>query len=56
MSRSAAASACSCCPARSSGCASPSATHFVKTVWPRVQAHIDLLGLDAGELLEREGA
>ncbi|MGN6619593.1 MAG: GntR family transcriptional regulator [Sphingomonas sp.] len=29
---------------------------FVKTVWPRVKAHIDLLGLDAGELLEREGA
>ena len=29
---------------------------FVANVWPRVKAHIDLLGLDAAELLEREGA
>ena len=30
--------------------------HFVKTSWPRIAAHIDLLGLDAADLLEREKA
>ncbi|WP_326525564.1 GntR family transcriptional regulator [Sphingomonas sp.] len=29
---------------------------FLKGQWPRVKAHIDLLGLDAVELLERETA
>lgn len=29
---------------------------FVKTQWPRIRDHIDLLGLDARELLERERA
>ena len=29
---------------------------FVGTVWPRVKARIDLLGLDAADLLEREKA
>ena len=29
---------------------------FVANVWPRVKSHIDLLGLDAGTLLEREQA
>ena len=29
---------------------------FVANVWPRVRAHIDLLGLDAADLLERERA
>ena len=29
---------------------------FVANVWPRVRAHIDLLGLDAESLMEREGA
>ncbi len=27
---------------------------FVNTQWPRIRDHIALLGLDAGELLERE--
>ena len=30
--------------------------HFITTSWPRIAAHIELLGLDAGELLEREQA
>jgi GntR family transcriptional regulator len=30
--------------------------HFIKDSWPRIAAHIDLLGLDAGDLLERERA
>lgn len=30
--------------------------HFVATVWPKVRAHIDLLGLDAGALLNVEPA
>jgi GntR family transcriptional regulator len=29
---------------------------FVNNQWPRIRAHIDLLGLDAGDLLERERA
>jgi len=29
---------------------------FVTDVWPRVKAHIDLLGLDAADLIERERA
>jgi GntR family transcriptional regulator len=29
---------------------------FVRSIWPRVKAHIDLLGLDASDLLEREQA
>ena len=29
---------------------------FVTAHWPRIRAHIDLLGLDAAELLEREQA
>lgn len=28
--------------------------HFVKTSWPRIAAHIDLLGLDIADLVERE--
>lgn len=28
--------------------------NFVKNQWPRIRDYIDLLGLDAGELLERE--
>jgi len=31
-------------------------THFLKDSWPRISAHIKLLGLDAEDLLEREGA
>jgi len=30
--------------------------HFLKDSWPRISAHIKLLGLDAEDLLEREGA
>lgn len=30
--------------------------HFVEQVWPRVRAQIDLLGLEASELLGRESA
>ncbi|MDY7524217.1 GntR family transcriptional regulator [Sphingomonas sp. AAP5] len=30
--------------------------HFVKTSWPRIAAHIELLGLDVADLLEREKA
>src|ERR1700712_338406 len=30
--------------------------HFLTTSWPRIAAHIDLLGLDAADLLERERA
>jgi GntR family transcriptional regulator len=26
--------------------------HFIKTSWPRIAAHIDLLGLDVADLLE----
>lgn len=29
---------------------------FVNTQWPRIRDHIALLGLDAGELLEREAS
>ena len=29
---------------------------FVSAQWPRIREHIDLLGLDAGDLLERAGA
>jgi GntR family transcriptional regulator len=29
---------------------------FVRDMWPRIRDHIDLLGLDATDLLEREGA
>ena len=28
--------------------------HFVTSQWPRIRDHIELLGLDAGELLEAE--
>ena len=31
-------------------------THFLRESWPRISAHIKLLGLDAEDLLEREGA
>ena len=31
-------------------------THFLKDSWPRISAHIKLLGLDAEDLLVREGA
>ncbi|MES1974380.1 MAG: GntR family transcriptional regulator [Pseudomonadota bacterium] len=30
--------------------------HFIRDSWPRIRAHIKLLGLDTEELLEREGA
>src|ERR1700744_5543137 len=30
--------------------------HFLRESWPRIQAHITLLGLDTEDLLEREGA
>ncbi|MBX9796783.1 GntR family transcriptional regulator [Sphingomonas sp.] len=30
--------------------------HFVSAVWPKVRAHIDLLGLDTGTLLDVEPA
>ena len=30
--------------------------HFLETSWPRIAAHIDLLGLDVVDLLEREKA
>ncbi|MEN2786023.1 GntR family transcriptional regulator [Sphingomonas qilianensis] len=30
--------------------------HFLTTSWPRIRSHIDLLGLDVAELLERERA
>jgi GntR family transcriptional regulator len=30
--------------------------HFVETVWPKVRAQIDLLGLDADQLFEGETA
>jgi GntR family transcriptional regulator len=30
--------------------------NFVTTQWPRILGHIDLLGLDAHDLLERERA
>ena len=30
--------------------------HFLQETWPRVREHIDLLGLDAADLLERERA
>lgn len=29
---------------------------FLKTSWPRIRSHIDLLGLDVADLLERERA
>ena len=29
---------------------------FLKTSWPRIRKHIDLLGLDTADLLERERA
>ncbi len=29
---------------------------FVEAQWPRIKGYIDLLGLDAADLLEREGA
>jgi GntR family transcriptional regulator len=29
---------------------------FVRSIWPRVKAHIDLLGLNTSDLLEREQA
>lgn len=30
--------------------------HFMTTSWPRIAAHIELLGLDTAELFEREPA
>ena len=30
--------------------------HFIRESWPRIRAHITLLGLDTAELLEREEA
>jgi GntR family transcriptional regulator len=30
--------------------------HFIRDSWPRIRAHIALLGLDTAELLEREEA
>ena len=30
--------------------------HFIRESWPRIRAHITLLGLDAEDLLEREEA
>jgi len=30
--------------------------HFIAAVWPKIREHIDLLGLDSADLLEREGA
>ena len=30
--------------------------HFIRESWPRIRKHITLLGLDAEDLLEREGA
>ncbi|MFG6283837.1 GntR family transcriptional regulator [Sphingomonas sp. S6] len=29
---------------------------FIENQWPRIRSYIDLLGLDAADLLEREGA